>query len=162
MPILSPKLKAVWLSAKILIKIRTLSTDSAILIWIYRHTRGFRLSVYLLWQNGTTLYVCTGPWSLSLKSFSCNILFMNGKIISYQHKWMITNDILEFIQMNLASRMYVQTSSICPQIWASRTRNSPKIVIKQGLHMHVARFICIDSRISFIYPRTEILLVNSN
>ncbi len=35
MSILSPKSKVMWLSAKILIKIRTLSTDSAILIWIF-------------------------------------------------------------------------------------------------------------------------------
>ncbi len=35
MLILSPKSKATWLSAKILITIRTLSTDIAILIWIF-------------------------------------------------------------------------------------------------------------------------------
>ena len=34
MSIISPKSKAVWLSAKILIKIRNLSIDIAILIWI--------------------------------------------------------------------------------------------------------------------------------
>ncbi len=34
MSILSPKSKAIWLSAKILIKVRTSSTDGAILIWI--------------------------------------------------------------------------------------------------------------------------------
>ncbi len=34
MSISSPKSTATWLSAKILIKIHTLSTDSAILIWI--------------------------------------------------------------------------------------------------------------------------------
>ncbi len=37
------QLKPIWLSAKLLIKIRTLSTDSAILIWIFICITGSRI-----------------------------------------------------------------------------------------------------------------------
>ena len=61
-----------------------------------------------------------------------NLLFMNGKIISYWY----TNDILECMQMNLASRM-CSSFSIC-----QRTASFKKKTIYKSWFVKIRKRAC--------------------